>query len=320
MKSTYKIAELRKERSFLAFVGLVTIFLIFSVASPNFLTLFNFMSILRQASIISILSVGMTFVIISGGIDLSVSAIVSLSGTIAALLMVKFGGGTGLGIAGALSVGLLIGILNGLIITNFDVPPIISTLGMMTISNGMALALTSGYSVTGLPKTFAIIGRRNIGPIPMPVIIMFIMYSFGYMLLKKTRFGEYVFGIGGNEEAARLAGISVKKIKTGVYMFSGLMASVSGLILASRLDSGQPMAGNGLELNTIAAVVIGGASVNGGVGGVMGSLVGALIMSVLNNGFDLIGVGRYYQMIFTGMVLILAVSIQKQRKGKRRTA
>ncbi len=310
-----RITNVMKGRTFIAFVGLVIIFIAFSIFSKNFLTLFNMMNVLRQTSINAILAAGMTFVIVLGGIDLSVSATVSLSGTVAAMLMVQAGMGTFGGILGALCIGALIGLCNGFVITKFDVPPIIATLGMMTVANGMALALTGGYSVTGLPKSFAVIGRANIGPVPVPVLITIAMFAIGYVLLNKTRFGEYVFGVGGNEEAARLAGISVSRTKIGVYIFSGLMAAVGGLILASRLDSGQPQAGAGLELNAIAAVVIGGASVSGGVGGVIGSFIGALIMSILSNGFDLMEVGRYYQMIFTGLVLIIAVSLQK-RSGK----
>ncbi len=309
------IKNAMKGRTFIAFVGLVIIFIAFSIFSKNFLSLFNMMNVLRQTSINAILAAGMTFVIVLGGIDLSVSATVSLSGTVAAMLMVQAGMGTFGGIFGALAIGALMGLCNGFVITKFDVPPIIATLGMMTVANGTALALTGGYSVTGLPDSFAVIGRENIGPVPVPVLITIAMFAIGHVLLNKTRFGEYVFGVGGNEEAARLAGISVSRTKIGVYIFSGLMAAVGGLILASRLDSGQPQAGAGLELNAIAAVVIGGASVTGGVGGVIGSFIGALIMSILSNGFDLMGVGRYYQMIFTGIVLIIAVSLQK-RSGK----
>lgn len=311
-----KISSITKQREFIAFIGLAIIFVVFTITSKNFFTLFNIMNILRQSSINAVLAVGMTFVIISGGIDLSVSSTVSLSGTVAAMVMLKGGTGTIPGILIGMLVGLLVGYINGSVITKAKVPPIIASLGMMTIASGTALALTGGYSVSGLPKSFEWVGRANLGPVPVPVIIMIVMYIIGHILLNKTKFGASVFGVGGNEEAARLAGISVQRVKTGVYMFSGLMASVSGLILASRLDSGQPMAGSGLELNAIAAVVIGGASVTGGAGGVIGSLIGALIMSVLSNGFDLMGVGRFYQMIFTGIVLIAAVSIQKQSKSK----
>lgn len=278
------------------------------------MTLFNVMNIFRQASINAIIAVGMTFVIISGGIDLSVGAVVSLSGVMASIVMGTMGLGVAAGVICGLAVGLAVGFVNGLVITKGGVPPIIATVATMTIANGIALVLTGGRSVTNLPGEFAVVGRGNIGFLPIPVFIVILMYILGHVLLQKTRFGANVFGIGGNEEAARLAGISVEWSKTRVYMFCGCMASVSGLIMAARLNSGQPMAGDGLDLNAIAAVVIGGASVNGGVGGVIGSLVGALLMSVLTNGFDLIGMGRYYQMIFTGIVLILAVTLQKKTK------
>lgn len=316
MKNSLKasLIAMTKRREFIAFVGLAVIFIAFSFGSENFCTLFNIMSVLRQASINSVLAVGMTFVIISGGIDLSVSSIVSLSGTVAAITMVNGGMGVLPGLLVALLIGLLVGAVNGVVISRLSVPPIIATLGSMTVASGLALAVTGGYSVSGLPSGFAVFGRGNLGFLPVPVLIVALMYLIGHVILQKTKFGASVFGVGGNEEAARLAGISVEKTKIGVYMLSGLMAAIGGIILASRLDSGQPMAGDGLELNAIAAVVIGGASVNGGVGGVVGSLIGALIMSVLSNGFDLIGVGRFYQMIFTGIVLIFAVAIQKKSK------
>lgn len=315
-KSIRKIVlDLVKRREFITFVALAIIFIIFSLLSENFITLFNVMGILRQASINAILAIGMTYVIISGGIDLSVGSTISLSGTVAALFMVSLGFGVVPGILAGVLVGLLAGFINGMVITKAGVPPIIATLGMMTIESGVALALTGGYSVSGLAEGFAWIGRKNIWQIPVPVLIMIALYVIGHILLNKTKFGASVFGVGGNEEAARLAGISNQRVKIGVYVLSGIMASIGGLILASRLDSGQPMAGTGMELNAIAAVVIGGASVVGGSGGVIGSLFGALIMSVLSNGFDLIGVGRYYQMIFTGIVLIIAVSIQKKSKS-----
>lgn len=317
MKNQLKatLVNLIKRREFVAFIGLAVICIAFCFGSANFPTLYNAMNILRQASINAILAVGMTFVIISGGIDLSVGSTVSLSGTIAAIVMVNMGMNAFVGILCGLLVGLIIGALNGIVITRAGVPPIIATLGLMTVASGMALAFTGGYSVSGLAKGFSFFGRGNLGFLPIPVVIIALMYIIGHFVLQKTKFGASVFGIGGNEEAARLAGIPVKRMKVGVYMLSGVMAAVAGIILASRLDSGQPMAGEGLELNAIAAVVIGGASVNGGVGGVMGSLIGALIMSVLSNGFDLIGVGRYYQMILTGVVLILAVAIQKKSKS-----
>lgn len=306
--------KLLKQREFIAFAALVIIFVFFSLGSKNFFTLFNIMNIFRQASINAIIAVGMTFVIISGGIDLSVGATVSLSGVIAAIAMGNWGMNSIAGIICGLAVGVAIGFVNGFVITKGGVPPIISTVATMTIASGLALVLTGGRSVTNLPDNFSIIGRGNIGILPIPVFIIIITYILGHILLTKTRFGATVFGIGGNEEAARLAGISVEWVKIRVYMFCGAMSAVSGLIMASRLNSGQPLAGDGLDLNAIAAVVIGGASVNGGVGGVVGSLIGALLMSVLTNGFDLIGMGRYYQMIFTGIVLILAVTLQKKTR------
>lgn len=302
-----------RQREFAAFVGLVLLIICFSIASPDFFTMYNLMNALRQASIIALLAVGMTYVIISGGIDLSVGSIVSISGTLAAYVMIATGGGAMIGIMVGLAVGLTAGFINGIVISRLQVPPIIATLAMMSVAQGVALAITGGYPVSGLPQSFSWLGRGYIGPIPVPVIILIVVYVIGHIILKHTKFGAYVFGLGGNEEATRLAGLNIKKIKVSVYMLSGVTAAIGGLILASRLSSGQPMAGQGLELNAIAAVVIGGASVMGGSGGVIGSLIGALIMAVLSNGLDLMNISSYYQMIFTGAILALAVAMQRKR-------
>ena len=311
-----RLANFTKQKEFIAFVGLFVIFAAFAAINSNFRTMYNFMSILRQTSITAILGVGMAYVIISGGIDLSVSATVSLSGTMAAIAMAKWGFPVIGGIIVGLVVGAIVGLVNGFVIARFSVPPIIATLGTQTAASGLALVITGGYSVTGIPDGFAFLGRKNIFSVPVPAIIMIAAMVIGYIILNKTRFGAYVYGVGGNEEATRLAGVSVYKTKIGIYVFSGVMAAVAGLILASRLNSGQPLAGSGLELNAIAAVVIGGASVAGGSGNIIGGLFGALIMCILTNGFDIIGIDRYYQMIFTGFILIAAVAAQKKSSRK----
>lgn len=313
-KKTGLYKSLLKKKESIAFLGMLLIFVAFSLASPNFLTLYNMMSVFRQTSINAILAVGMTFVIISGGIDLSVSAIVSLSGTMAAISMANWGFGALGGVLVGLACGAIVGLINGLAIAKLDVPPIIATLGTQTAASGVALVLTGGYSVMGLAEGFEFIGRKNLGPLPVPALIMVLMYVIGYFLLKRKRFGAYTYGVGGNAEATRLAGVSVDMTKIKVYIFSGITAAVAGLILASRLNSGQPLAGTGLELNAIAAVVIGGVGVMGGTGNIIGGLFGALIMCMLTNGFDILGLGRYYQMIVTGFILIAAVSAQKSKR------
>ena len=312
------VKNLIQKKEAIAFLGLIVIVAAFSIASPDsFLTTYNAMSIFRQTSINAILAVGMTFVIISGGIDLSVSAIVSLSGVMAAVAMTQWGFGTLGGVAVGLCTGAAIGFINGVVIAKLDVPPIITTLGTQTIASGIALVITGGYSVTGLADSFSVIGRSNLGPIPVPALITVVMYIIGFIILNRRRFGTYTYGVGGNADATRLAGVSVEKTKIGVYVYSGLMAAVAGMILASRLNSGQPTAGSGLELNAIAAVVIGGASVAGGAGNIIGGLFGALIMCVLTNGFDSLGLGRFYQMIFTGLILIGAVAAQKRKNFEK---
>lgn len=311
------LAEWVTNREFVAFIGLLVLIIIFSIATPDFLSTYNIMNTFRQASIIAVLAVGMTYVIISGGIDLSVGSIVSLSGTIAAYTMIATGSGALVGIVVGLGVGILAGLINGIVVSILKVPPIIATLAMLTVAQGVPLAITGGYPVSGLPDSFDWIGRASIGPIPTPVIIMFFVYLVGYIILKYSKFGAYIYGIGGNEEATRLSGLRVTRVKIWIYVFSGITASIGGLILASRMSSGQPLAGQGLELDAIAAVVIGGASIMGGSGGVIGSLIGALIMAVLSNGLDLMNINSYYQMIFTGIIIVVAVASQRNKREGR---
>lgn len=298
------------QREFAALVGLLGIGAMFSLASPYFLTWQNISNIGRQASINGIAAIGMTFVIVSGGIDLSAGSIVGLAGTMAAATMVHFGLPPWMAVLVGIAVGALAGAINGAAITRLRIPPIIATLAMMSIGRGIALAYTGGYPVSGLLSEFAFLGRGYLGPFPVPMVVTVILYAVAHVMLSYTRFGTYVYGIGGNEEAARLAGIPVRKYKMWVYTLGGVAAAISGVLLAARLSSGQPLAGSGLELTAIAAVVIGGASVTGGEGTVVGTLIGTLIMTVLSNGLDLLNVGSFYQMIFTGAVLGAAVALR----------
>jgi ribose transport system permease protein len=298
-----------------ALIALLIMSFALSFVSDFFFTFSNMINIARQVSLNAIIAVGMTLVILTGGIDLSVGSIVALSGTIASSLMAN-----DIHMWIAILVGILIGgiagLINGLTITKLNVPPIITTLAMMTAARGIALVYTNGYPISNLPDSFVFLGRGYLGPIPVPAIIMLVIYILGYILLTQMKVGRYIYGLGGNEEAVHLSGINVNRTKILVYVICGLVSAVSGLILASRLNSGQPLAGSGFEMDAIAAVIIGGASISGGEGTMIGTLIGALIINILNNGLNLMNVNPYSQMIVKGVVLAAAVAI-RTRKSKR---
>ncbi len=298
-----------------ALIALLVMSVALSFISNFFFTFSNMINIARQVSLNAIIAVGMTLVILTGGIDLSVGSVVALSGTIASSLMVN-----GVNMWVAILIGILIGgaagLINGLTITKLNVPPIITTLAMMTAARGIALVYTNGYPISNLPDSFIFLGRGYLGPIPVPAIIMLIIYILGYILLTQMRVGRYIYGLGGNEEAVHLSGINVARIKILVYTVCGIVSAISGLILASRLGSGQPLAGSGFEMDAIAAVIIGGASITGGEGTMIGTLIGALIMNILNNGLNLMNVNPYSQQIVKGVVLAAAVAIRTYKAKK----
>jgi ribose transport system permease protein len=299
-----------------ALIALLVMSIALSFISNFFFTFSNMINIARQVSLNAIIAVGMTLVLLTGGIDLSVGSVVALSGTIASGLMVN-----GVNMWAAILAGILIGgvagFINGLTITKLNVPPIITTLAMMTAARGIALVYTNGYPIANLPDSFIFLGRGYLGPIPVPVIIMLIIYILGYILLTQMRVGRYIYGLGGNEEAVHLSGINVTRIKIVVYTFCGVASAISGLILASRLSSGQPLAGSGFEMDAIAAVIIGGASITGGEGTMIGTLIGALIINVLNNGLNLMNVNPYSQQIVKGVILAAAVAIRTYKAKKK---
>lgn len=291
-------------------LALVLLIVIFSFTSDAFLTSRNILNILRQVSIVGICAVGMTFVILTGGIDLSVGSVIGVSVVTCSSLMVN---GTHPVIAVLLSllVGVFIGLINGVFINEIGIPPLITTLAMMTALRGIAYKVTAGLPVYGFPKSFAVIGQGYLWIIPVPVIIMIIVFFIGYVLISKTRFGRYVYGIGGNEEATRLSGINVKSTKYKIYMLESLLAALAGIVLLSRVNSGQPKAGEGYEMDIITAVVLGGVSIAGGTGKITGVITGVLLMGVLTNGMILINVDEYTQWIIKGTVLLLAVSLDQ---------
>ena len=295
--------------------GLIGLCLILWILSPYFLTLSNLLNIVEQSSIISIIAVGMTFVIISSGIDLSVGSILAFSGVIIASLLQM-----DLPILVALSMGLVAGsfcgFLNGVLISKGLLPPFIATLGMMSIARGAALLVTQGRPISGFSYSFRQLAFGEVLQIPVPVIIMLVLYISAHFLLSKTRFGRQVYAIGGSEEVSILSGVNVKKIKMLVYMLSGGLSGLAAIILTARLNSAQPIAGIMYELDAIAATVIGGTSLMGGEGTILGTLVGALIMGVLRNGLNLLNVSSFIQQIVIGSVIILAVLVDMNLKKR----
>ena len=295
-------------------LGLLILCVVLTGLSDRFFTMDNLLNVTRQVSINAVISVGMTLVILTGGIDLSVGSILAFAGSITAGLL---SGGQSLITAIIVGVvaGAFIGMINGALITRAGIPPFIATLGTMTAARGFTLVYTDGRPITGMEEAFRFLGGGYIAGIPVPVIIMAVIFLLAHIMLTRTKFGRYVYAIGGNEEAARLSGIGTKKILLSVYTLAGLLAGFSGVIMASRLNSAQPTAGAGFELDAIAAVVLGGTSLSGGVGTVGGTLIGAMIIGVLDNGLNLLNVSSFYQQVAKGVVILLAVYVDKKRKG-----
>ncbi|MDP3467913.1 MAG: ribose ABC transporter permease [Daejeonella sp.] len=281
--------------------------LIISFISPQFLTVSNWTIIITQVSINAILAFGVTFVIITGGIDLSLGSIVAVAGVSAAMLAHPDSYPLLVPVFAGLFAGLLIGAFNGFIITKSKIAPFIVTLGTMTIGRGLALILSNGRPVSNLSDSFVFIGSGKILGIPVLIIILIIMFILCSVILNKTILGRYVYAVGGNEQAARASGINVSQVKIAVYSISGLLAGLAGILLTSRITTGQPNAGAGFELDAIAAVVIGGTSTTGGKGSMTGTLIGVLLIGVINNSLDLLNVTSYYQQVVMGIIIIGAV-------------
>lgn len=295
-------------------IGLILLIIVVSIMNPSFLTISNIFNVLRQVSISAIIAFGMTFVILTGGIDLSVGSTLALTGAVAASLLA---GGIDpiISMGVALILGLILGAINGLIITKGKVAPFIATLATMTIYRGFTLVYSNGKPISGLGDhaSFQLFGKGYLLGIPIPVITTIFAFAVLAFILHKTTFGRRVYAVGGNEEAAKLSGIHADRVKIAVYAISGFMASLSALILTSRLNSAQPTAGESYELDAIAAVVLGGTSLNGGKGWIFGTLIGALIIGVLNNGMNLIGVSSFWQQVVKGIVILLAVLLDRKK-------
>lgn len=294
-------------------IGLAVMFIILSFLSPYFLTTDNLLNITRQVTVNAILATGMTFVIISAGIDLSVGSILALSGCVMALAL-KSGVGIFPGILIGLATGSLCGFVNGFLIGVMRIPPFIATLGMMSIARGLVLVVTKGYPVFGLPVGFDYLGTGYLWDvIPVSLILTIIVVVAAHFVLKHMKIGRYVYVIGGNEEAAVLSGINVKLHKTIIYTICGFLAGLASVMFVSRLNSAQPTAGIAYELDAIAATVIGGTSLFGGVGAIWGTVIGALIMGVLRNGLNLLNVSSFWQQVAIGFVIIVAVYVDQLR-------
>ncbi|GAA0569571.1 ABC transporter permease [Halomonas salifodinae] len=307
-----RLASWRRTPVFYPLIGFIIVFIAMAVINDNFLTGSNLTNLARQTSIIAIIAVGMSLAILTGGIDLSVGPVMALSGTAMAGLIVA-GVPPSLAILLGLLVGAAFGAFNGAFIAFAGMPPIIVTLATMGIARGLALIYTGGYPIAGLPAEFAFFGRGSLAGIETPILIMIAVYALGFVLLHHTATGRYLYAIGGNEEATRLSGIRVSRYKLLVYTLSGVTAAIAGLILTSRLMSGQPNAGVGFELDAIAAVVLGGAAIAGGRGMILGTLIGALLLGVLNNGLNLMGVSPYLQNVIKGLIILLAIYISRKR-------
>lgn len=289
---------------------------IFPTTRSTFLTQNNVFNILRQNASNLFLATGMTMVIILGGIDLSVGSVIALSGCIAAGCVVNMGLPEAVGFLVAILIGAIVGMFNGFVICKTNIPPFIVTLASMNITKGIALVYTQGAPIRCMTDAFKFPGAGYIGPVPTPVILMLIIFVIAVMLVNRTHFGRHIYAVGGNAQAASFSGINVQKVKFWVYTFTGIMAGLAGVVIASRLYSGQPRSGEGAEMDAIAAVVVGGTSMSGGSGRLGGTLIGVLIIGVLNNGLNLMGVDSNWQYIVKGMVILLAVYLDFIRNRK----
>ncbi len=312
---------LRKYAIVLILLGMVVILSLLTTTKegvPTFLSPRNILNVIRQISIVAMIAMGVTMVIITGGIDLSSGSVVALATVVAASFAQradwanpKFPGlqvPVIVPVIAALGIGALCGTINGTLIAKFAIPPFIATLGMMTVARGFAL-IYSDRPVSGLKEGYLWIGQSNVLGIPVPIIILAVTAVLIHLMLNRTRFGRYIYAIGGNEQAARISGLNLGSLKIRIYMLAGLLAGAAALILSARIGSGQPGLAVGYELDAIAAAVIGGTSLSGGIGTVWGTIVGALIIGVLNNGLDLLNVNAYWQTIVKGVIIVAAVII-----------
>jgi ribose transport system permease protein len=299
----------------LPFATLLALFLGLSLASPHFLTVANLSSVARQTAVINLIALGMTLVVVSGGIDLSVGSLLAFCAIAGTMALER-----GAPVAAAVLVGMVCGAawgsVNGFLSARLGITPFIVTLGTLGMIRGVTLIVSRGLPVVNLPKEFSWLGEGSVGPVPAPLLILAAAAAFMHLVLVRTKLGRYAYAMGSNREAARYAGVPLAKYTVAVYAMSGMLTGLAGMVEASRLMTGQPTSGEGYELRAIAAVVIGGGSLHGGEGTVVGTLIGALIMGLLANGANLLGVSPFWQQVLIGAVIIAAVALDEWRKRR----
>ena len=311
------------------FFVLVAMVLLMSMLSPAFLTVRNLLNVVRQISVIGLIAIGVTMIIITRGIDLSSGSLLALSAVIAASLAQRPDWASRMypnlpelpvivPILLALAVGAIVGMVNGGLVAFTGIPPFIATLGMMTAARGIALLYADGRPISSLTDSYNFIGQGTIAGVPVPILIFAFIGVISYVMLNHTKFGKYLFAIGGNENAAFVSGVNIKKYKVLVYTYGSFLAALSGIVLSSRISSGQPGLGLAYELDAIAAATIGGTSHSGGIGTIGGTIVGALIIGVLNNGLDLLNVSAYWQQIVKGIIIVGAVILDVRKNAKKK--
>ncbi|MFM0499884.1 ABC transporter permease [Paraburkholderia caffeinilytica] len=294
---------------------LIVLCIVLSFANQYFLTLGNIADILRQTSINGILAVGMTYIVLTAGIDLSVGSTLALAGIVSASLVTgPHPHGAAFGLTAGLAVGAAVGAINGVLVARLSIPPFVATLGMLSAARGLTYIYNDGMPVTDLPDGYLSIGTGTIAGIPVPIIVFALVVVLFWFVLRYTTYGRYVYAVGGNARSAKTSGISTGKIIFSVYVIGGLLAGLAGIILAARTTSALPQAGMSYELDAIAAVVIGGTSLSGGTGSLGGTVVGALLIGVINNGLNLLGVSSYYQQVVKGVIIVGAVLLDASRK------
>jgi ribose transport system permease protein len=309
---------MQRLQRFLPFVTLIALFVALTIATPHFLTRVNLSSLARQTAVINVMALGMTLVIITGGIDLSVGSTLALAGLFGTMA-IKAGLPIPLAILAGIGAGLIAGLLNGVLIMQLRINPFIVTLGTLEAYRGLALVVSKGLPVHEIPESFSFLGDGTLLGIPVSLWVLAVCAVVMHFILDNTKLGRYAFAIGSNEGAAYYAGVPIKFHLTTVYAIGGMLAGLAGMIEASRLMTGQPTAGQGYELQAIAAVVIGGGSLQGGEGSVVGTLIGAFIIGLLSNGSDLLGINPYWQQVIIGAVIIAAVGFDELRKRKLST-
>ncbi len=295
-------------------IGLSAMCIILTLMSPVFFTANNILNVLRQVSSNANIALGMTLVILTGGIDLSVGAVVAIAGTMAAGFIALSGLPVWMALCLGLLIGIAIGCFNGTVIAKTGMPPFIVTMAMLTMARGLVYVYTGGLPIRTLDPIFNKVGSGYLGPIPFPVIYTIILYIAVMILLYRTKLGRHIYAVGGNREAARFSGINIARVEIVVYTIIGFLSAVTGIVLCARMYSGQPTIGNGFELDAIAAVVLGGTSFSGGIGTIGGTIIGVLVIGVLNNGLNLLGVSSFWQLIVKGAVILLAVYIDTLKK------